>query len=109
MGAGRSQDSVGERQPPWLAWVPGSAVGEVAEVMERVPFFLFPLGDTMSFKSELACLGCAALAKPAACASGARAVFVGRGRCWLVRKGFLSPKHSLITGVQRVPGKRRGG
>lgn len=32
----------------------------------------------------------------------------GRGRCWLLSKGFLSPKRSLITGATLVPAKHQG-
>lgn len=67
---------------------------------------LSPLGITMSFESELACLGSTALAKPGACVRGSGWL---RGRCWLVSKGFLSPKNSLITGVKPVPAKHQGG
>lgn len=75
--------------------------------MERFPVFFFsPLGTTSSFESELACLGSAALAKPRACVRGSGWL---RGRCWLVSKGFLSPKSSLITGVEVVPAKHQGG
>lgn len=85
--------------PP--CWLHPSSVGEVALFSS-----LSPLGITMSFESELACLGSTALAKPGACVRGSGWL---RGRCWLVSKGFLSPKNSLITGVKLVPAKHQGG
>lgn len=91
--------------PP--CWSHPSSGREAAEAMERFPVFFFsPLGTTSSFESELACLGSAALAKPRACVRGSGWL---RGRCWLVSKGFLSPKSSLITGVEVVPAKHQGG
>lgn len=41
--AGRSQDTICEWQPILLACIPESVVGEMAEMMERVPFFFSPL------------------------------------------------------------------
>lgn len=91
--------------PP--CWLHPSSEREVAKAMEPFPvLFFFPFGITMSFESELACLGSTALAKPGACVRSSGWL---RGRCWLVSKGFLSPKNSLITGVKVVPAKHQGG
>lgn len=91
--------------PP--CWLHPSSGREVAQTMEPFPVsFFFPLGITMGFESELVCLGSTALAKPGACVRGSGWL---RARCWLVSKGFLSPKNSLITGIKLVPAKHQGG
>lgn len=104
VGAGGSRAPSASGSPP--RW-PGGGRGAEGEGAGSF-FNFFPLRGTMSFKSELVCLGCATMAKPRACALGAGAV-LGRGGCWLLSKAFLSPKQSLITGVKLVPAKHRRG
>lgn len=97
MRAGGYRDTV-------CQWQPRGGDGRGGRGEGVGPVSLSPLRDNVSFKSQLACRGWQSPER----LSGARAVF-GRGRCWLLSKGFLSLEQSLITGVKLVPAKRGGG